>query len=85
MLFDLLEFGFFGSLHVVQLLVGLALGFCDLGLELQHQLHVFGVFVGERLDQDLALLDLALELLDESEVVAADAQDFFFFVLNQLF
>lgn len=84
LLFDVLDFGLLSGLHIVKGLLSSPLRFCYLVLQLQHKLHVFGVFVGEGLHEYLPLLNLAFKLLDQAEVVPADAQDFLLLVLNHL-
>lgn len=52
-------------------------------LQLEHQLHIPGVLIGERLHKHLPVFNLGFELLDESEVVPPDPQDLLLLLLEE--
>lgn len=77
------DFSVFLLLSLIQRSVCILFGLLNLVLELKHQLHVFRIFVGQRLDQNLSVLDLRFELLHQAEVVAPHSQDILLFFLQQ--
>lgn len=70
-------------LRLVQSPLRVLLRLLNAVLQLEHQLHVLRVLIGQRLHEHLPFFNLDLELLDQSEVVAPDPQDLLLLLLKE--